>query len=95
MLQQTEAINAIAKYCLFKEGNTCRLPQATQSAGRARNAIKKEEDDGANLERNPPDASQEGKLELFAAICSVIMEKRPQTCFICVCNPNLDLDKRT
>jgi hypothetical protein len=26
MLQQTEAINAIAKYCLFKEGNTCRLP---------------------------------------------------------------------
>jgi hypothetical protein len=95
MLRQTEAINAIATYCLFEEGNTCRLPQATRSAGRACNAVKKEEDNRANSERKPPDASQEGKLKLFAAMRSVMTDKRPQTCFICVCNPNLDLDKCT
>ncbi|KAL4891366.1 hypothetical protein BDV59DRAFT_203545 [Aspergillus ambiguus] len=96
--RRTEAIDAVAAYALFEEGDTCRLPHDKRSkepaiAGPDEDV---EEEKQLGLPSSPTDK------RLVAAIQSVMKDKsseknteRPLFCFICLGQQDLHVGKRT
>ena len=103
MSRRTDAIDAVAAYCLFEEGDTCRLPRDKRSAGEC--IVAKPEHSTDEGSDNETPSFQADKL-LESAIQSVMKDgpnrngkrtkadERPRICFICLGQPNLDLNKR-
>lgn len=88
MGRRTDAIDAVAAYCLFEEGDTCRLPRNQRSAGEGTMA----DYDGESSQSDGPGSLADELLE--EAIRSVMKDERPRVCFICLGHPNLALGKR-
>ena len=80
--------------CRFEEGETSRI--AHNKRWRSEKAV-----DGADdiTEHVPNSESSNGhpalESELQEAIRAVMNDTRPKYCFICVGNPNLDIERRT
>ena len=91
MRRRTEAIDAVAAYCQFEEGDTCRLPQSKR--------VEIPVDDHVGLDKHMVE-SEATEIEttsaspLENALQSVMEDHRPLFCFICVGQPNLALKKR-
>lgn len=94
MLQQTKAINTGADVCRFEEGGTSRIAHNKQ--WRTEKAVDGA-DDTTEYVLNSESSSSHPALEskLQEAIRAVMNGTRPKYCFICVGNPNLDIEKRT
>lgn len=89
MGRRADAVDAVAAYCLFEEGDTCRLPRNQRSAGeRIMADYDGESSDSEGTGCSPADEPLEN------AILSVMKDERPRVCFICLGHPNLALDKR-
>jgi hypothetical protein len=102
MDRRTEAIDAVAAYSLFEEGETCRLPRNKRSS---KDSITLEP---TNEDRSVPEMTESissADGQLVAAIRSVmkpisedrskVKVERPLFCFICLGQPELDIVKRT
>ncbi|PGG95045.1 hypothetical protein AJ79_10301 [Helicocarpus griseus UAMH5409] len=72
MLRRTEAIDAVAAYSLFKEGDTCRLPHNKRPTAQALQRVKVE------VHVPPPPSQRE------IALRAVMKGHRPLYCFICL-----------
>ncbi|KAH2617202.1 hypothetical protein KXW54_001307 [Aspergillus fumigatus] len=94
MRRRTDAIDAIAAYCLFEEGVTCRLARDKRPTGQMVEATKPEGYDVKDQETNAAESCSQSDQLLEAAIRSVMTERRPRVCFICVGQPNLDIKRR-
>lgn len=86
LLRRTEAIDAGAELCRFEEGETTRIAHAKRQ--RTMKAV-----EGADGVPSAPLSTPESQLQ--EAIRAVLHDKRPKYCFICVGNPNLDIERRT
>jgi hypothetical protein len=86
MLRRTEAINAVAEYSQFQEGDTCRLPREKRP---------KDSSENSQLKNETPDTIDQQECPLESAIRSAMKDHRPLFCFICLGQPNLDVPKRT
>ena len=91
MRRRTEAIDAVASYCQFEEGDTCRLPRNKRPENVVAE-IKCLDDQPSEIKVTEDDFQSEKLLE--AAIRSVMTERRPRICFICLGQQSLDLPKR-
>lgn len=91
MVRRTEAIDSVAAYCQFQEGDTCRLPQNKRVENRVvEDKVAHEQySDTEETETN----SQMGN-PLDIALRSVMKDHRPLFCFICLGQSDLDLAKR-
>lgn len=89
--RRTEAIDAVAGYCQFEEGDTCRLPRNKRNGNRvAETKISNEPDtEGADLTMK-----SEPMTPFEDALRSVMQDHRPLFCFICVGQQGLDAQKR-
>ncbi|EED11910.1 conserved hypothetical protein [Talaromyces stipitatus ATCC 10500] len=104
MLRRTEAIDAIAAYCLFEEGDTCRIAHDKRQY-----SVHGPIDVTHKLSHPEVETKDQGispqESKLHEAIRAVSMDsrsrnrkekvQRPLLCFLCVGNPNLDIVKRT
>lgn len=72
MLRRTEGINAVAAYCLFEEGDTCRLPHDKRPTPLALQRVRVE------VHVPPPPSQRE------IATGAVMKDRRPLYCFICL-----------
>ncbi|KAI7968399.1 hypothetical protein EIK77_000034 [Talaromyces pinophilus] len=105
MLRRTEAMDAGAAVCRFEEGETSRI--AHNKRRRTENAVDDtaEHNKRRRTEETVDDTTEHGtssdnrhtasESKLQEAIRSVMNDTRPKYCFICVGNPNLDIEKRT
>ncbi|KAF3481524.1 uncharacterized protein GIQ15_04283 [Arthroderma uncinatum] len=76
MLRRTEAIDAVAEYCLFEEGDTCKLPRDQRRVAKASTDATVE----VKAEvRAPPPPSQRD-----IALKAVMEDHRPLYCFWCL-----------
>lgn len=91
MTRRTEAIDSVAAYCQFQEGDTCRLPRNKRSGGSRKNI---EIHDQRQLESELVDSSCQRDTPLELALRSAMKDHRPLFCFICVGQPDLDPTKR-
>ncbi|CAG8036080.1 unnamed protein product [Penicillium olsonii] len=91
MCRRTEAIDAVATYCQFEEGITCRLPQnkRVESYVAESGYVDDQKPESETTEVQTKSASP-----LENAIRSVTKDNRPLFCFICVGQQNLALKKR-
>jgi hypothetical protein len=89
MLRRTEAIDAGAEVCRFEEGETSRI------AHNKRRRTEKAVDDTTEHEPSSDNSHPVLESKLQEAIRAVMNDTRPKYCFICVGNPNLDIEKRT
>lgn len=91
MARRTEAIDAVAAYCQFQEGDTTRLPRNKRVAGRVvKSKVPDTQHSGSEvMETNP---QPEGPFE--TALRSVMKDHRPLFCFICLGQRDLDITKR-
>ncbi|KAK2740142.1 hypothetical protein FQN57_006257 [Myotisia sp. PD_48] len=71
MLRRTEAIDAVAAYCAFEEGETCRLPHEKREAPKISQIM---------IEVRVPPPSSERDI----AVRAVLKDHRPEYCFICL-----------
>lgn len=91
MVRRTEAIDAVAAYCQFQEGDTCRLPRNK----RVRNRIAETKVcDDSPLEREAMEISFQPGTTFESALQSVMKDHRPLFCFICLGQPDLDFSQR-
>ncbi|KAH2023468.1 hypothetical protein KXV65_000697, partial [Aspergillus fumigatus] len=104
MDRRTEAIDAVAAYSLFEEGETCCLPRDKRSSKDPITVGPTDEDRGVpDTEMTESITSADGQL--VAAIRSVMKPRsedrskvkveRPLFCFICLGQSELDIVKRT
>ncbi|CAG8076758.1 unnamed protein product [Penicillium salamii] len=91
MTRRTEAIDSVAAYCQFQEGDTCRLPRNKRSGGSRKNI---EVHGQRQLESEMVDSSCQRDTPLELALRSAMKDHRPLFCFICVGQPDLDPTKR-
>ncbi|CEO59611.1 hypothetical protein PMG11_04283 [Penicillium brasilianum] len=91
MCRRTEAIDAVAAYCQFEEGITCRLPQNKRVES---NVAENSYVDDQKLRSETIEVNAESASPLENAIRSVTKDHRPLFCFICVGQQNLALKKR-
>lgn len=94
MARRTEAIDAVAAFCLFEEGDTCRLLRDRRSP-QSSVVVEPVHDDGSMQDADVTQPQSYAAEKLAMAMRSVTMDKRPLFCFICLGQPTLDLDKRT
>ncbi|KAI3226235.1 hypothetical protein DTO012A9_9396 [Penicillium roqueforti] len=91
MRRRTEAIDAVAFYCQFEEGETCRLPRNKRFEN---NVVELDclgnhpSDDEATQSKSKSDSPLE------AAFRSITNDHRPLFCFICLGQKDLDMKKR-
>ncbi|THC92685.1 hypothetical protein EYZ11_007824 [Aspergillus tanneri] len=97
--RRTEAIDAVAAYALFEEGDTCRLPRDKRSSTEPAATGPDHGVKGETQLTRPSSPTNDG---LVSAIQSVIKDKpskkgigRPLFCFICLGQQDLDIGKRT
>lgn len=97
--RRTEAIDAVATYALFEEGDTCRLPRDKRSPAEPAAAGPDQVVKGETQVARPSSTTDD---RLVSAIQSVVKEqpsekgiKRPLFCFICLGQQDLDIGKRT
>lgn len=96
MARRTEAIDAVANYCRFEEGDTCRLPRNKRMEDRKpesqtfdeRSLESKGEAHASQSEISQPETPFE------SAFRSVMKDHRPLFCFICLGQQGLDIKKR-
>jgi hypothetical protein len=91
MCRRTEAIDAVAAYCQFEEGITCRLPQTKRVES---HVAESRYVDDKKPESETTKVQTESASPLENAIRSVIKDHRPLFCFIYVGQQNLALKKR-
>ena len=91
MTRRTEAIDSVATYCQFQEGDSCRLPRNTRPAGSSKN-IRVIDPVPRGSKVMDSVCSPETPLEL--ALRSATKDHRPLFCFICLGQGDLDLAKR-
>lgn len=91
MARQTEAIDAMAAYCQFQEGDTSRLPRNKRVEDRVveSKVPDTQHSESEVMETNP---QPEGPFE--TALRSVMKDHRPLFCFICLGQQDLDITKR-
>jgi hypothetical protein len=105
MGRRTEAIDAVAAYSLFEEGETCRL-QRDKRSSKDLVAIQPIHRDTSIEGTDATESVSSADDQLVAAIRSVMKPiskdrsskakaKRPLFCFICLGQPELDIVKRT
>jgi hypothetical protein len=91
MRRRTEAIDAVAVYCRFEEGETCRLPRnkrfENELVGLDGPGNRPSEDE-VTESKSQPDSPFE------AAFRSIMKDHRPLFCFICLGQSELDMKKR-
>ncbi|KAL6228990.1 hypothetical protein BDW75DRAFT_235532 [Aspergillus navahoensis] len=106
--RRTEAIDAVAAYSLFEEGDTCRLPRDKRSP-RGGVAVVPAHQDGSVQDAKMTENNFFADDSLQAAIQSVMKDRstihenkgarkkveRLLFCFICLGQPDLDIKKRT
>lgn len=90
-VRRTEAIDSVAAYCQFQEGDTCRLPRNKRSQDPEKHA---EIHDQGQLEKEVADSASEPETPLELALRSAMKDHRPLFCFICLGQRDLDLTKR-
>lgn len=91
MCRRTEAIDAVAAYCQFEEGITCRLPQNKRVES---HVAESGYVDDQKPESETSEVQTKSASPLENAIRSVTKDNRPLFCFICVGQQNLALKKR-
>ncbi|KAJ6092776.1 hypothetical protein N7486_008065 [Penicillium sp. IBT 16267x] len=91
MVRRTEAIDAVAAYCQFQEGDACRLPRNKRIENRM--AETKVPDDQP-LESEAMEISSQPGTPFESALQSVMKDYRPLFCFICLGQQDLDITKR-
>ncbi|KAJ5938275.1 hypothetical protein N7466_001409 [Penicillium verhagenii] len=89
--RRTEAIDSVAAYCEFQEGDSCRLPQNKRLEGSGEN-VKILDSCQRGSEVMDSACTPETPLEL--ALRSATKDHRPLFCFICLGQRDLDLAKR-
>lgn len=89
--RRTEAIDSVAAYCQFQEGDTCRLPRNKRSEDPGKHV---EVHDQRQLESEVMDSTCQPETPLEIALRSAMKDHRPLFCFICVGQPDLDPSKR-
>ncbi|CAG8071389.1 unnamed protein product, partial [Penicillium nalgiovense] len=89
--RRTEAIDAVAAYCQFEEGITCRLPQNKRVES---HVAESGYVDDQKPESETTEVQTKSASPLENAIRSVTKDNRPLFCFICVGQQNLALKKR-
>lgn len=108
MARRTEAIDAVAAYSLFEEGDTCRLPQDKRSP-KDGIAVEPAQEDGSIQDTKMIETDYLADDRLVVAVRSVmkdrrfvmknkglmIKDERPLFCFICLGRPDLDIRRRT
>lgn len=105
MGRRTEAIDAVAAYSLFEEGETCRLPRDKRSS-KDPVTVRPTHRDTSLQGTDATESVSSVDDQLVAAIRSVMKPiskdrssktkaKRPLFCFICLGQPELDIVKRT
>lgn len=92
VIRRTEAIDAVAAYCQFQEGDTCRMPrakrlQSSSQSVKGHEKVQPKNEGAAAINR------QESPLEF--ALRSAMKDHRPLFCFICLGQQDLDIPKRT
>lgn len=99
MARLTEAIDAVAAYARFEEGDTCRLPRDKRSATEPA-ATGQDDDVKGEMQSTRPSSPTNDRL--VSAIQSVLKAKpsdkgieRPLFCFICLGQQDLNIGKRT
>lgn len=96
MARRTEAIDAVAAYCHFEEGDTCRLPR-NKRIGNAKV-------ESQAFQEQSPESKDEAEISkpkipqpetpFESAFRSIMKDHRPLFCFICVGQQGLDITKR-
>jgi hypothetical protein len=91
MTRRTEAIDSVAAYCQFQEGDSCRLSRNKRSEGSGETV---EVIDQCQRGSESMDNASSPKTSLELALLSATKDHRPLLCFICVGQRDLDLAKR-
>ena len=91
MARRTEAIDAVAGYCQFQEGDTCRLPRNKRADNRI---AETKVPDYEPLESEAMKISSQTGIPFESALRSVMKDHRPLFCFICLGQKDLDITKR-
>ncbi|KAJ6144084.1 hypothetical protein N7471_003537 [Penicillium samsonianum] len=91
MARRTEAIDSVAAYCQFQEGDTCRLPRNKRSEDPGKHV---EVHDQRQLENEVADSARQPKTPFELALRSAMKDHRPLFCFICLGQRDLDPPKR-
>ena len=91
MTRRTEAIDSVAAYCQFQEGDTCRFGRNKRSGGSRKNV---EIHDQRPLESEVVDSSCQRDTPFELALRSAMKDHRPLFCFICLGQRDLDPTKR-
>lgn len=91
MRRRTEAIDAVAVYCQFKEGETCRLPH---NKGFEKNVVELNFLVNHSSEDEVTASKPQSDSSLKAAFRSIMKDHRPLFCFICLGQKELDIKKR-
>jgi len=89
--QSPKAIDAIAIYCQFKEGETCRLPRHKRFEN---NVVELECLSNYPSESETTESKSQSDSPLEAALQSIMKDHRPLFCFICLGQKELDMMKR-
>lgn len=91
MTRRTEAIDSVAAYCQFQEGDTCRLPRNKRQEDYGKHV---ETHDKHQLENEVVDITCQPENPLELALRSAMKDHRPLYCFICLGQRDLDIAKR-
>lgn len=91
MARRTEAIDAVAAYCQFQEGDTCRLPRNKRAEHQT---AKIKMPDNQLPETEAMEISSQTGIPFESALQSVMRDHRPLFCFICLGQKDLDIRKR-
>ncbi|KAJ6112296.1 hypothetical protein N7523_002118 [Penicillium sp. IBT 18751x] len=91
MTRRTEAVDSVAAYCEFQEGDTCRLPR-NKRPEKSEKFIATY--DKHLLEDEVVHGTCQPKTPLERALQSAMKDHRPLFCFICLGEQNLDLTQR-
>ncbi|KAJ5982545.1 hypothetical protein N7451_012645 [Penicillium sp. IBT 35674x] len=79
MARRTEAIDAVAAYCQFEEGDTCRLPRNRRTENRV---VETEVVDDKRLKSGDEAVFSQPETPFKSALRSVVKDHRPLFCFI-------------
>lgn len=91
MRRRTEAIDAVAVYCQFEEGETCRLPRNKRFEN---NVVELDGPSDHPSEDEATESKSQPDSPLKAAFRSIMKDRRPLFCFICLGQKELDMKKR-
>lgn len=91
MHRRTEAIDAVAVYCQFEEGETCRLPRNKRFEN---DVVELDGPDNHPPEDEATESNSQPDSPLEAAFRSIMKDHRPLFCFICLGQTELDMKKR-